>query len=856
MKQTFLQSGGEIMKRAICAFLVVIIVLSISACGKDKTATSKKNHNWIEEGNTSNNIANIDIFTTVCEDDELKLEINPDTTDIRVTVKKTGYSWVSRNTSTSDSEQYPIISLAYEDSKGTADIMNSTVHSVNKGQYKIDNLDNGVKILYTIGNVPKKYRYPSSLSVERYEHFYKLADENTQTLLDLCYSKIVLEDYLFDEELANEMLSNYPNLKNGPVYAVYEETMNDSLKLELTDALTAIGYTDKDYEADNPNKNEISNDKPLFNVSVEYTLENGELLVRIPMEEIDMSDGCKLEVLEVLKCFSGGNYSDGYFLLPDGSGSIMNFYNGKGTSGKYTTSVYGEDFSVKKDAQIIDYSNAPLPVYGCKEGNNAYFVIIEDSDCVASINAVTGNKTLIPRVWSDFVIQQKDVMVSDTLSSSDAGYTMSVHQNQIYDGDIRLRYSFFTDDKANYSAMAQYCGEKLFAERNYNSNGYPATIKMIGAIDITRKLCGVEYSSHEVLTDINQASAISKELISEGIDALNVRYSGWFAGGYRHGLVNSLKVRKDLGGLDELIKWADDEEKINVYPEADLQYAWKNDCGILGLSDKQIITMLNKEDGILKSFHPALYNKVNTSESRYILKPSVISSGFKQLEAFCDENGFKGFAVRSVGTDLNSDYSKFNEISRQKAGISLNQNVKKASEKNSVMISGANYIASKYADILIDIPLRSDREILTDYSVPFLQMVISGRVSYFGESVNIDNSEKIDLLRFIECGAAPSYTITSKVTNEADIDTYSFLYASEYAVQKEKIIETYKYLKTAVNGLYGNKIIKHERLKRNVFKTIFEDGEAVVVNYNESEVEYSGKKISPFGYLRIKEGES
>lgn len=854
-KVNFLRSGGERMKKAVCALLCAVILLSLCACGSNKESTAEKKHKWIAEGSAQNSIENIDGYTTVCEDNALKLDINPDTTDIRVTVKKTGYSWISRNINNSDSEQYPIISLSYEDSKGTADIMNSTVHSVNKGQYKIKKLENGVKVFYTIGNVPKEYRYPSSFSVERYEHFYNLADENTQMLFELCYSKIELEDYSFDEELMNEMLSNYPDLENGPVYAVYEEMMNDSLKLELTDALTAIGYTDKDYAADSGNEKKSSADKPLFNISVEYTLKDGELLVRIPMEEIEMSEGCKLEVVELLKCFSGGNYSNGYFLLPDGSGSVMNFYNGKGLSGKYSTYVYGEDLSVKKDAQIIDYSNAPLPVYGCKEGNNAYFVIIEDSDCAAGINAVTGNDTLIPRVWTDFVIQQKDVMVSDTLNASDAGYTMSVHQNEIYDGNIGLRYSFFTDEKANYSAMAQYCQEKLFGSRIFDSNDYPATINITGAIDITRKLCGVEYNAHKVLTDIQQASEISQELISEGMDALNVRYSGWFAGGYRHGLIKSLKVRNDLGGLKEFVEWANGDEKISVYPEADLQYAWKNDCGILGLNDKYYVTMLNREAGILQSYHPALFNKIYTSESRYILKPSAITRGFEKLEEFCLENSFDGFAVRAIGTDLNADYTKGNEVSRQKAGISLNKDIKKATEKSNIMISGANYIAAQYADVLTDIPLRSDRETFADYSVPFLQMVISGKVSYFGQSVNIDNSEKIDLLRFIECGAAPSYTVTAEVTNEADVDTYGFLYASEYAVQKEKIVQTYKYLKDALDGLYGKKIINHERIADNVFKTTFENGESIVVNYNESEFSYLNKTVSPFGYLRIKEGE-
>ena len=94
------------------------------------------------------------------------------------------------------------------------------------------------------------------------------------------------------------------------------------------------------------------------------------------------------------------------------------------------------------------------------------------------------------------------------------------------------------------------------------------------------------------------------------------------------------------------------------------------------------------------------------------------------------------------------------------------------------MLFGGNMLTARYAGFLTDLPLCSDREGMTDYSVPFLEMALSGHIAYSGPSVNLDNAEPGDLLRYIESAAAPSFTLTERITDAADINTYNFLYAS------------------------------------------------------------------------------
>ena len=839
------------LKRITAYGLSILLTFCFAGCAEKKIVSSAGNNNiWIAEGTAENDITQKD-FNIVAESDDLELLINPNTTDIAVKVKKTGYIWSTDRHSSDEDGNYPIISLSYEDAAGNADRMDTTLDCVKKGQYKIESRENGTKVYYTVGTVPVVYVYPSCLSEERYRYFYEKSDEDTQQLMELCYSVINLEDYSFDEEVYNQMAEKYPQSKEGLVYGVYEEIMNDSLSKELSDAFAAMGYTKEDLANDSGKALKSTGRETLFNINVIYTIDGNSLKVEIPQQEIGISEGCSLERVELFSDFSGGDYTDGYFLLPDGSGSVMEFYNGKSAVGDYSSTVYGKDYALKYDTEIIRYKNATMPVFGCKENNNAYFVIIEDSDCAAEINATTGNDTLIPRVWPDFTVQARDEMVSATLNESSAGYSISVHQQKLYDGSISLLYTFFSDNEANYSHMASYYGDYLFKDKTVEVGlKYPAVLNIVGSIDIKNTVCGISYRKNTVLTSAEEAQHIIASLQEDGIDALKVCYSGWFGSGYRNGIIKDIKVRNDIGGLKKLTEWVNNPGKnVSVYIQADVQYAWKYAGGVFG-SNGGVLTKLNQSPAELQSFDPATYRADRDSEVFYALNPEAVTRGFSRLKTFCDVNNISTISFSRAATDLNSDYNESNEICRQNAGNRLAENTEKIAKDFDIMLSGGNMLTARYAGYLTDLPLCSDREGMTDYSVPFLEMALSGHIAYAGPAVNLDNAEPCDLLRYIESAAAPSFTLTERVADDADINTYSFLYASEFALQRENVNGNYAYLKKAVGDLYSKKIVSHKRLQSGVFETVFEDGQAVIVNYNDRPCEVGGQPVKAESYLR------
>ena len=83
-------------------------------------------------------------------------------------------------------------------------------------------------------------------------------------------------------------------------------------------------------------------------VTVTYTLEDDYLEAKIDtadIEEEDTSQSGKLVTsLSMLSSFGAASSADtGYFVIPDGSGALIRFNNGKKTAKSYTGYVYGSD---------------------------------------------------------------------------------------------------------------------------------------------------------------------------------------------------------------------------------------------------------------------------------------------------------------------------------------------------------------------------------------------------------------------------------------------------------------------------------------------------------------------------------
>ena len=125
----------------------------------------------------------------------------------------------------------------------------------------------------------------------------------------------------------------------------------------------------------------------LFRSSVFYSLDGNDLVVEVPYENMEWRDAYKLTKLRVLPYLGAGSTEDeGFILVPEGNGGVINFNNGKNRQNPYYTQVYGWDYGEER-AFLTGETASAIPVFGISKNGSSMLCILEDYATVATIEA-------------------------------------------------------------------------------------------------------------------------------------------------------------------------------------------------------------------------------------------------------------------------------------------------------------------------------------------------------------------------------------------------------------------------------------------------------------------------------------
>lgn len=140
----------------------------------------------------------------------------------------------------------------------------------------------------------------------------------------------------------------------------------------------------------------------------------------------------------------------------------------------------------------------------------------------------------------------------------------------------------------------------------------------------------------------------------------------------------------------------------------------------------------------------SVYVPVNTENPWYLLNSA---KALAAVEKFVKSDSYgNGVSLYGPGEMLYSDFGK-NPISRAETVENYRAMFAALGERPAVVNSGNAY-TYPYADKIYALPTSSDGNVLFSRSVPFVQMVLHGYLSYGAESGD-------DLLDCIAFGAAP-----------------------------------------------------------------------------------------------------
>ena len=327
--------------------------------------------------------------------DGYQLYVDPLTGETATVNKESGQilfsnPWDIKGAANSDNIAGQLMSQVYikYTDNGTEKHFYSFFEAAIRGQIKVKNIKNGVRVEYIIGREEARKLVPRTISKTRFESIIKpfvLAafDGNED---DWNYKRFIGFFNLVDpeneklEEVKQNNYRDYPITKIKPIYALDTSTSTYQMAwLEEMVKAHCPHYTYEELDWDHEDTLYVGTDTnpPLFKMAIEYTLDEYGMSWRMPANGLRFDESLyKLTFISVLPYLGAGanyggydktNLQDGYTFFPDGSGALFDFQklNTK-NSMSITSKVYGADYAYHDItgglSEVIRY-----PVFGIVE---------------------------------------------------------------------------------------------------------------------------------------------------------------------------------------------------------------------------------------------------------------------------------------------------------------------------------------------------------------------------------------------------------------------------------------------------------------------------------------------------------
>lgn len=778
----------------------------------------------------------------VLENEALKFVLDPSNTHFTLEVKSSGKVWYS-NPEDGASDPLALTSekgrlqstmeIIWSTQNGVDAKYNNYDYSIEKGVYDIEMGGDYIKVCYSIGDTEKEYIIPPVITDENFQKWLGLMDQTNSTLVKEYYKKYDINN-LGKKDDKEQLLADYPIMADEVIW-VLRSTIKDNLKKKFEGIFEEVGYTMEDYQADKDlNFAESSFDKPIYNVNVIYRLDGDDLVVEVPLREIEYKSDYPISNLTVLPFFgAGGTEDEGFLLVPEGGGALINFNNGKSSQNDYYANMYGWDMALNREAVVHNTRNY-FNVYGISQGNDSFICILEDGAAYASIRAdISGRLNSYNYTHAVYSIALREKYNVGEIANS----SIYVYIPELPEGSLVQRYSFvnsgsYTDMAKDYQA---YLADKYEGYLTVNEDTeVPVAVEIVGAVDKVKQILGVPVSRPLKLTSFKEAANIITDLKSNGVNNMSVKLTGWANGGIQQKMLSRVKPISGLGGKKELQNTVNTAKELGVdfYLDGVTQYAY--DSGILDgffvFTDSA--RMISKEKAELFEYNPVSYGKRESLDSYYLLHPDLAAEMTDNLAAAASKYG-TGISFRETGKDLSADYYVKDIRHRQEVQNQQVEQIKAlADQGQQIMINMGNDYLAPYCDMVTNMDLRGSEYTIIDTYVPFYQMALHGYVNYTGEALNLTGETEDELLCSAEYGAGLSFTLMNETAFVLQKTLYTEYYGSDYAAWHDRLMEIYTRYNEELGHTFNQKMIGHEQINSDLSCTMYEDGTLVYVNYS------------------------
>ncbi|SMF80635.1 hypothetical protein SAMN05661091_1859 [Paenibacillus uliginis N3/975] len=782
----------------------------------------------------------------VLENDYLRLYISKETAEIAVLDKRSGQVWRSNPDSSGDKLASPYlkgklssqISFVYLTRNGQNKDYDSFNNSVKFKQFEIQVTEMNVTVTYQFGDPNKGLEsVPLMVSKERFEErlLSRLDDPEDQEQLKIRYK--------FNESQNVYERREIPKAVVKKLLALFE-------KMEYTEDDLAI---DNGEGGEGGAESETEGGNPKFSVALSYTLDGDHLVASVDTNTLkEETPPYRVHTLSLLENFgAAGKEDEGYIFLPDGSGTLIPLNSGRKLAQPIQMPVYGEDSAKYVKEKFNSIFPNRLPVFGMKKNDAAFLAVIEEGDGLAWLSAdISGRLHEFNTVSSQFIILPKDEV---RLSNNEI---MHKTPRETYRGQLRIRYAFLNGDQANYAGMAgsyrSYLETAYGMKKIQGEGDTPFYLELIGSVPKMKNMLGFPYESLVPLTKLEQAEEIVDELYRNQIKNIRVNYKGWFNNGINHEFPSGIAMDSVIGSKED---WRQLVEKLQkngggFYPDTAFQHVYHPSGGFS--PGKDSAQYISRRYAKIHEFDRAAYFRHTELLQYYLLSPRKLQETVDHFMTDYAKWNPGSLSLRDLGSELYSDFRRNGELTREQSKALITSELDKIYERvPDLMMNGGNAYALPYASHVLGVPEKSNEYQLAGESVPFNQMVLHGYVEYTGSPFNMadDQDVRVSILRSVETGANVYFSWFYGDPSALKDTRFSYLYSNQYKQWVQEAVSAYGEVNAVLKKVRGQAITGHEKLSERVYRTTYESGLQVIVNYRKEAVTVEGKTIQGNGYI-------
>lgn len=547
--------------------------------------------------------------------------------------------------------------------------------------------------------------------------------------------------------------------------------------------------------------------------------------------------------------------TEGYIVLPDGSGAIIEFNNNKYFQNAYNKRLYGQDLGLLPYEMAEQQQKISIPVYGMVKENGGFAAIITQGDAMAWLNAdVSGRIDSYNKVYTSFSLREVESVV---IGSGFNQYGVDLWTEEIVHTDFTVEYTFLEGTNNSYvgiaNAFQQYLVDRYGLTKKDVTDKAVLTAEFIGSYDRKEFFLGVPYYTNESMTTFDQALEIINLLEEKNITEINVLYQGAINGGLTQSLNDQVKFEKSLGGKKDYIAL---DEKLNdlgidLYQSLNLMTA--KDYNKAFDQFRYTASRIQGSHSLMFNYHypsslPYSETPYEHSSDQYVIDPLYYDAIY---DGFISDYAFDHVSFSLLGSMITGSYADNKTIYKQDS-ILIQQRLLDQIDQD-LMFEDPLYYAFAYASYLTNMPVETTLYSIVDAQIPLLQLILSGYVDYSSNSINLANDRSVDyqFLKMIETGSNLKYTLTYDNSKELLNTEYNYYMSTDYNNWLDVIEEQVDELDEL--KLYEGQLINHEILGNNVYRVTYSNGLKIIINYNLSSVTIGTDVIPSLDYI-VEEG--